>query len=509
MFSNLFRRVVTITSKPSGFLFIGGLFLTAFLVWQYQTGLRVGDGAIKQQQVADLVHNGFPDFTCRYSGATIDPEYRFLPLDMKRGATMTHVYQGKCYYVFPFYYTALQYPLVLLMGRFGSFFLSIVFGILTLISSYLIARRLGLKPETQFIFLTFLLLGSAFSVFATDLSETIISIFGVTLGIYYLIRREEAPSIADLATAGILFGFAALFRQEVILLAASIGLVHLFYSIQKPRYLIFSLSFGILVLAQAYINQAVVGHPLGSRGHLQNSITESFDLVQQLDYLKQLLFYGKGSLGLFGAYPILLFFIRWKRETVSMNQIFFAILVFIFVSALLTSPKFWQGVMFGPRFLMTILPVSFLFCFSILEKHWSTDSKLLKAIMILFIGYSIVGALSFDRLYHKFTHSIVMEQAELNRFTEKTIIYRQGSVFLPSNSFDIERNVFELDQPENFDILLGKLETIGIQKITVVGFKDSYRQDVLVPESKRFELKNRIFHQSQSIHMETLEFTKK
>ncbi|PKA15309.1 LA_3751/LA_3752 family putative glycosyltransferase [Leptospira haakeii] len=506
MFNRLLSRISSFTGKYAGFLIFGTVFLCVFLAWQYQTGIRVGDGAVKGQQLADLIHNGFPDFSCRYSGKEIDPEFRFLPLDLKKGSTMTHVYKGKCYYVFPFYYTAIQYPFAVLMGRFGSFFLSLIFGILTLRALFQISELLGLNEKSKFFFLILLLLGSAFSLFSTDLSETILAVYGVTQGIYFLLKEDKSSQSSDLVLAGGFFGFAAFFRQETILLAASISLVYAFRIFRNPKTALFPFTFGTLLIIQAVINYSVVGHPLGSRGYLQES--SSYELVSQIYYLWQLVFLGNGSLGLFGAYPALAFIILWRPKSDSLTRIIYGLGIFILLSGFLTSTKFWQGVLFGPRFLITILPFLLLFLFSILEKNWEKLSKPLKITAILLISYSIVGGVVFDRLYYKFTKSIVTEQRELSDHTSKIVIYRKGSVFLPSNSFREEREVYEIDSPESFDALLEKLYEIGKTRVTVVGFEDSYPREILVPKSEHFEFKNRIFYQSPSINMETLEFSK-
>ncbi|TGK43801.1 LA_3751/LA_3752 family putative glycosyltransferase [Leptospira andrefontaineae] len=506
MFNRLLSRVSSFTGKPSGFLIFGAVFLSLFLAWQYQTGIRVGDGAVKQQQLADLLQNGLPDFSCRYSGKEIDPEFQFLPLDLKKGSTMTHVYKGKCYYVFPFYYTAIQYPFALLMGRFGSFFLSLVFGILTLRALFQISEVFQLKEKSKFFFLIFLLFGSAFSLFSTDISETIIAIYGVTQGIYFLLKEDESSNSADLILAGIFFGFAAFFRQETILLAASLSLVYAFRIFRNPKTALFPFVFGTFLFIQAAINFSVVGHPLGSRGYLQES--SSYRLIAQIYYLGQLVFLGKGSLGLFGAYPALAFIVLWRPKSDPLTRILYGLVIFILISGFLTSTKFWQGVLFGPRFLMTILPFLLLVLFSILEKNWEKLSKPFKIAVVLFLSYSIVGGVIFDRLYYKFTKSIVNEQKELSDHTSKIVIYRKGSVFLPSNSFREEREVYEIDTAESFDVLLEKLHTIGKTQVTVVGFKDAYPKDILVPKSEHFEFKNRNFYQSPSINMETLEIIK-
>ncbi|MEI7012045.1 LA_3751/LA_3752 family putative glycosyltransferase [Leptospira licerasiae] len=506
MFNRLLSRVSSFTGKLSGFLIFGTVFLSLFLVWQYQTGIRVGDGAIKQQQLADLLHNGFPDFSCRYSGKEIDPEFRFLPLDLKKGSTMTHVYKGKCFYVFPFYYTAIQYPFALLMGRFGSFFLSLIFGVLTLKAVFQISELLGLKERSKFLFLILLLLGSAFSLFSTDLSETILAIYGVTQGIYFLLKEEGSSRSTNIVLAGIFFGFAAFFRQETILLAASLSIVYAFRIFRNPKIALFPFTFGTFLFLQAAINYSVVGHPLGSRGYLQDS--SSYDLVAQVYYLGQLVFLGNGSLGLFGAYPALIFVVLWKPKSDNLTRVLYGLGIFILLSGLLTSTKFWQGVLFGPRFLITILPFLLLFLFSILEKNWEKLSKPFQITSIVLISYSVVGGVVFDRLYYKFTKSVVTEQKELSDHTSKIVIYRKGSVFLPSNSFREEREVYEIDSAESFDLLLEKLNRQGKTQVTVVGFKDSYPKEVLVPKSEQFEFKNRNFYQSPSINMETLDFHK-
>ncbi|TGK05651.1 hypothetical protein EHQ53_18065 [Leptospira langatensis] len=508
MLSNLLARSLSFSNRSYGFVLIGAIFLSGFLSWQYQTGFRVGDGAVKQQQLADLVHNGFPDFSCRYSGAKFDPDFQFLPLDLKKGSTMTHVYNGKCYYVFPFYYTAIQYPFALLFGRFGSYLLSLLFGILTLYSLYRISLLLKLSEKARSSFLAVLLLGSAFSLFATDLSETVIAIYAVTEGIYFLLKEEDSPSFKNYLFAGLLFGFAAFFRQEVILLAAGISLVQFFRIYQKRTSVAFPFSFGLLLFVQAGINIAVVGHPLGSRGHLQSS--SNYDLVAQLIYLSQLVFWGKGSLGLLGAYPALLFAIRFRPRTInSLSQILLGILVFILLSGLLTSTRFWQGVLFGPRFLMTVLPFILVYLLSVLDQNWESLSKPAKGAAILLLVYSIAGGLIFDRLYHKFTRSVVVEQAELSKFSSETVVYRKGSVFLPSDSFSTPRAVFEINGPEQFDPLLEKLYETGTHKLTIIGFKDAYPREKLVPSSEKFEIVNRDFKQSPSINMETIEIRKK
>ncbi|TGK00666.1 hypothetical protein EHO59_12010 [Leptospira semungkisensis] len=508
MLSNLFYRALSFSNKSYGFVLIGAIFLSGFLSWQYQTGFRVGDGAIKQQQLADLLQNGFPDFSCRYSGAKFDPDFQFLPLDLKKGSTMTHVYNGKCYYVFPFYYTAIQYPFALLLGRFGSYFLSLVFGVLTLYSLFKISILLNLGEKARASFLAVLLLGSAFSLFATDLSETVLAVFGVTEGIYFLLREEDSPKIKDYLFAGLLFGFASFFRQEVILLSASISIIQVFRIFKKPTALVFSITFGILLLAQAGINFAVVGHPLGSRGHLQSS--SNYDITAQLIYLSQLVFLGKGSLGLLGAYPALLFAIRFRPRTInSLTQILLGILVFILLSGLLTSTRFWQGVLFGPRFLMTVLPFVLIYLMSVLDSNWKSISKPFRWIAILLLIYSIAGGIIFDRLYYKFTKSVVMEQAELSNFSSETVVYRKGSVFLPSDSFSTHRAVFEINGPDQFDSLLEKLYENGTKRFTVIGFKDSYPREKLVPPSQKFEFTHREFKQSPSINMETIEIKRK
>ncbi|TGL58508.1 LA_3751/LA_3752 family putative glycosyltransferase [Leptospira sarikeiensis] len=507
MLISFYSRILSFSSKPSGFLIVGAIFLSSFLGWQYQTGIRVGDGAIKQQQLADLIQNGLPDFSCRYSGKEIDPEFRFLPLDLKKGSTMTHVYNGKCYYVFPFYYTAIQYPFALLLGRFGSFFLSLVFGILTLRALFQISELFELKPQGKLTFLGLLLIGSAFSLFATDLSETVIAIYGVTQGFYFLLREKESTQAKDLLLAGLFFGFSSFFRQETILLSASISLVYLFRIFREPKTTIFPFTYGTLLVAQALINYSVVGHPLGSRGYLQESGVYRF--IDQISYLGQLVFWGNGSLGLLGAYPVLAFIFFWKPEKNSIGRILSGILLFILLSGILTSTRFWQGVLFGPRFLMTILPFLLLFLVSILEKNWEKFSKPVKITALSLIIYSMIGGIIFDRLYYKFTKSVVKEQQELSEHTSKIVIYRKGSVFLPANSFQEEREVYEIDTDDSFDTLLNKLENIGKKEVTVVGFKDNYPKEILVPNSKNYELENRSFYQSPSINMETFTFKKR
>lgn len=482
------------------------VFLLFFLAWQYQTGIRVGDGAIKQQQVADLLIQGFPDFSCRYFGKNFDPEFRFLPLTMEKGATMVHAYKGKCYYVFPFYYAAIQAPFVFILGRFGSFLVSLIFGTLTLRSLYLLSQELKLGDKFRFLFLFFLLFGSTFTLFATDLSEYIISIGTVTYGFYFLFRNHENEKTRDAIFAGLLFGFAAFFRQEVVLLAGSLILAQAILKPKDIRLVWFPPTFGILFLIQALCNYMVVGHPLGSRGYLQSFNSQEYDVFAQAAFLWELLAFGHGSLGLLGAYPILIFTWKYAFAKSEHRIAYIGILFFILFSAILTSTKFWQGVLFGPRFLLTVTPILLLYAIKSLEEAGVFRRKIHRIVSISLISYSIIGSLTYDVLYRKFTKSIIEERRELDSFSEKVIIYRNGSALFPPNSFETERMVFELPNEKEFDILLNGLYKSGIGKFTMIGAKDFYSADALIPRSREFEISRIAFRKSPSINMETAEF---
>ncbi|TGK17574.1 hypothetical protein EHO61_13675 [Leptospira fluminis] len=507
MFRAALRRLISLTDSKKGFVLFGASFLALFLTWQYQTGIRVGDGAIKQQQVADLLVQGFPDFSCRYFGKDFDPTFRFLPMTIEKGDTMAHSYRGKCYYVFPFYYAAVQAPLALLFGRVGSFILSLISSLVCLAFLYEISKELDFRNGTRFFFILFLLVGSTFSLFSTDMSEYILSMAGVTAGLYYLLRteKEKGRETKDAILAGISFGLAALFRQEVVLLAASLTFSQVLFMPKRFRLLWFPAVFGVLFLLQAAINDTVVGHPFGSRGYLQSFSPKEFDPWAQLSFFWELIAFGHGSIGLFGAYPILLFTWKSTLKDSKIRTVFVGILFFILLSAALTSPKFWQGVLFGPRFLLTVTPILLLFAFHSLESVDIAGSKLLKVMAAVAIGFSVLGVCTYDVMYHKFTKSIVLENSELDSFAEKAVVYRRGSAMFPPNSFRTERMIFELPDEAEFDVLLTGLYGSGIRRFTVVGAKDAYPKEKLVPKSNRFEISEISFHKSPSIHLETVE----
>ncbi|EQA46704.1 dolichyl-phosphate-mannose-protein mannosyltransferase [Leptospira broomii serovar Hurstbridge str. 5399] len=506
MFQAASSRLISFGNTAKGFVTLGVVFLLFFLAWQYQTGIRVGDGAIKQQQVADLLIQGFPDFSCRYFGKNFDPEFRFLPLTIEKGATMAHAYKGKCYYVFPFYYALIQAPFVFLLGRFGSFLVSIIFGTLTLYSLYLLTRELKLGYRFRFLFLLFLLTGSTFTLFATDLSEYIISIGTVTYGFYFLFRDTKNGKTRDSIFAGLLFGFAAFFRQEVLLLAGSLSLAQAILKPKDIRLFWFPLSFGFLFLIQAIINYLVVGHPLGSRGYLQSFNSQEYDLLAQAAFLWELLAFGHGSLGLLGAYPILIFTWRYAFQKNGNRIAYIGILFFILFSAILTSTKFWQGVLFGPRFLLTVTPILLLYAIKSLEEAKFFEKKIHRILAIALLSYSIIGSVTYDVLYRKFTKSIIVERQELDLFSEKVIIYRNGSALFPPNSFERERMVFELSDEKEFDTLLNGLYKSGIVRFTMIGAKDFYSPETLIPHSHKFKISKITFKKSPSINMETVEF---
>ena len=222
-----------------------------------------GDVGLMYVQVQDIIEGGYSDFSLKYKGEEVDPEYKFFPYTKPFLAEINN----KHYFVFPPYYLFINTFLFQLFGVNGLYILNLISFVFTLILIYKLGKYFDL--ENRFINLSVLLyvFGMTASNYNFVFHELTFAIFWITISLYFLFLFFETNKNIHLVLFAFLGAISLFFRLEFIFILFAAGLSLVFY---KRKNIFSVILFSILGLVVPFffllfLNLKIHNHPLGLR----------------------------------------------------------------------------------------------------------------------------------------------------------------------------------------------------------------------------------------------------
>lgn len=207
--------------KPLLFLcLIAAVYLACFLWIGGYGAFWSEDAGVKYLQVVNLIGSHWKDSSIGYPGRSIDPRLEFNPL----AGTHTFVRDGRICSIYPVAFSFLSSLLYARLGFPGLYLLPFLstlamIGLVYKIGGLILGSRRAVVASTV----------AAFSCptffYAFTFWEMNVAALLLLGGVYLVIRNGDTASPSDALGGGIIMGAAVFFREEGILLIASLVIV--------------------------------------------------------------------------------------------------------------------------------------------------------------------------------------------------------------------------------------------------------------------------------------------
>jgi hypothetical protein len=372
-------------------------FILLSLIAIRPNGQETGDQAVKQIQVLDLIANQYQSIECRYLAEPIDTDKKFLPLS---DSFYVHMIQNKCFYVFPFYFSYLIAPFYDFIGAEAEYLIPYFSGVLTIWLLWFWAKELKLSEQLRKMLTLNIGLGTGIFLYCFTLSEISLNFFLVNYGFYFIWRFNQNFKIKFLVFAGLFLGLTVYLRQESLLLSFILMVMLIFTkNVSIRRLSPFILIYMVLIIIWMYLNFQIFQHPFGLRAIQQHKeLNEGSFLLNRFLMYIEVFFYNRDNVGLFLSSPILLLIpFRWHLiKSIDSKFLPFALTAIIYTFLIPLATITYQGVNWGTRFLLSMVPVLLLTAFLMYQDivKNNPESKLRRA-LIPSIAWSILGAFFF------------------------------------------------------------------------------------------------------------------
>lgn len=439
-----------------------------------------GDVGLMYVQVQDIIEGGYSDFSLKYKGEEVDPEYKFFPYTKPFLAEINN----KHYFVFPPYYLFINTFLFQLFGVNGLYILNLISFVFTLILIYKLGKYFDL--ENRFINLSVLLyvFGMTASNYNFVFHELTFAIFWITISLYFLFLFFETNKNIHLVLFTFLGAISLFFRLEFIFILFAAGLSLVFY---KRKNIFSVILFSILGLVVPFffllfLNLKIHNHPLGLRYLLNMTDSSVFSIQEKLGIINDLLFSKSISLFAQSPYILICFIFPFLRKRIQSSNKFFLFFI-VSLSAiciLLTSPN--NGGHISPRYLFGVYPL--LSILSIIsykslveyanliksEKEenflWKNATSIIQILFLILIVLSFYSTFRNYQWLQRASNSVLIFDKQLKVLAEDNpIIFRDYSQPLNAQSLYLDQMTFVMEKLEFLPSLLDKLKLAGKEKV--------------------------------------------
>lgn len=233
----------------------------ATLAWLPGEGLWIVDNGNKRIQVEALLASGHRDYSIPWPGRVYDPDFELNPLPK----LFSIVHEGRLYSIFSPAFPALSSPFYAWLGTPGLYVLPLVSGLALLWGLLALARAAGLRAEAGPMSVLVAGLCTPVWFYSVVFWEHIVgaslAVWAVAAWLGFLeTRRQRLLLVSAFACA-----VAVWFRDQLVLLAAVMGLLALAQARGAPLRTILSFTGGLVVgLAPLALFQWLsLGNPIG------------------------------------------------------------------------------------------------------------------------------------------------------------------------------------------------------------------------------------------------------
>lgn len=415
----------------SPYLFFILIYILLFIFSFSSTPVLQQDGVFKYYQLEDFANSQGWDFS------SPDPSREFDEGGKYSRFKEPFMYQlsGKKFFVFPYFWTLLNYLPFKVFGYYGIYLFSFLFGLLSLYSF----RKLLLhvfQGESSFVDYAswFYVLSTPLVIYSLWFYEATLCSFLLYEGLYLLLEKGKKLYYASIS--GILLGLLIYLRAEVLFYAcAFLGL--LFYKIPEYRKSLFLLGFvlGLFVLGSFFMNHSIYGiySPLRALEVSSYSLLDRFERVGEYLFLEHysILFYFP-----LGYYSLRFLSEEYNRERkLGDKEMILLVSVWFFILFLPFVVLNQQGSDLTPRFFFPVLTLLASIVLKGFQIQWSPKkslwaSRFLVAYSSTFILVMAVVHISVTKLTEKMLQAYTQESGELNIFTD----------IFASNTLIVDRN---------------------------------------------------------------------
>ncbi|MCB1172301.1 MAG: hypothetical protein KDK39_01990 [Leptospiraceae bacterium] len=450
------------------------LVFLALAVYVSPGGREPGDNGIKFIQARDLVQNNYQSFQARYKGLPVDPTYKYFPMANLPGYFI-HKVGDAYYYVFPIFLTIVIAPLLQLLGVQGPYLITTLplAGLIFLLWHW--SAQLGMRFSTRLATLLLICCGTAMLHYDLILSEYGLALALTNSALFLIWKAIRTDRLALFILAAVPFGLVAFVRQETVLLALLLPANYLLFSFREARVWQAVIAYGLILTAmvamQFGINYQIFGVPLGLRQLQQMDEMGQGFLQSRLAMFIEIFFYGRFSVGLLAAFPVLLIaafqYKKARTQSQATNILALAVLGYALLIPLATVT--YQGVGWGPRFLLVILPYLLLYAMQLIDGALQQQKHaLLKTITYTAIAYSVTGSLIAANLMIFSNRLLQYSHRYIEQHSRPVLIFLQPEMVTSAFGFHDSKYMFTLRNLDDTADLLQRIRRLHQDSVTFI-----------------------------------------
>jgi hypothetical protein len=217
----------------------------------------VVDGGAKYIYSESIARQNFKDISLIYPGKKFDPFFVDNPISIR----FSYIKNDNLMSVYPVAFPFITALLLQVFEYFGLYIIPLISGILTLIFSYLIAKRLF--PDMAYLSLPIIGLATPIFFYSVVFWEHILTAFMITLSFYLMLRFFEKADKKFLIISGALVGLSVWFRAELMGLFGAMFIAYLIFAKQKKAVGYYLVGFLLGAIPHFVIQKMLLGNALG------------------------------------------------------------------------------------------------------------------------------------------------------------------------------------------------------------------------------------------------------
>ncbi len=445
-------------------------------------GIYSTDFGLMMIQVEDIIKSNFSTFSIQYPSINLDPNFEFYPF--------TKPFLGKVgnffYIDFPPFYPLLIAIVKNFFGKFSFTVYSSISSFFNLILIYIFLKKLLIK--NLYIHIALVLYSFCTTIFTYNffLHEYPISVFLISLGIYFAYSFMQNMEYKNLILFGLFSAFSLYFRLEMIFIILGTGISILF--VHKSNFVKISffsfVGFLPFFLILLYLNYYIHGHILGLRYVLTITDNPIILFSDRIAIIKELLFGSFRGLFIQSLFFLLIPILAYSTNSSKEKKFLSTLVLISFLCICFTTPN--HGDHIAPRYLFGLYPISVILFVYLLEDFFEMNNAIFYKVLIclIFIYSFFHSAKNFIQVKETFVNLNYFNQA-LKNIDAEVIIFRTYAEPLNAQNIYLEKKVLVADSKEKLIKLVKILKTKNL-KYAISAF-GKYQDDL--PKIKELKLK--------------------
>jgi len=349
------------------------------------------DGFYKYIQMVDFIEQDFQSLERYYIDPELKPNKKEVPFE----EPFTYQIKGSEYFVFPFFWIILNTPFILLLGFYGIYILSTIFGMLSIFLLRDVLMTLE-EPEQKIIDLSLLFyaISTPLLIYTSWFYEA--NFCNFLFFLFLILMNSHIIKIKLFLYSTIVLSFIFLLRIEVFYLSMIYLSVFTFYNFLKDQQRIFVLGLSVILtlLINTVIHMVLYNFPFPIR-MMQTDTT--ITMMDRLFRIVEYLFFSKHSLLLYFSLSFITLCLFWKSINQKMKVLLTSTWIFILTLPFLAPHQ--QGSDIFPRYFYPIMPflgffaLHYFYNFTRFKGLWTRIIVFIQPTVIIFLALVIsIGA---------------------------------------------------------------------------------------------------------------------